>query len=169
LKRPEHKLGGILSQPAKQSLPACPPKMKLTLSTLLGLVALASAVVVPSSGRRSYEGYKVYRLSVGQEVDKVADIIERLGLTTWKGAPRAGAVSDIVVPPSQIEAFLAEISGMEVVTMHEDLGLSIEDEASFRVYEGASQHPPLSGLITNHLLLSGLGRQFLVHLVPQLQ
>lgn len=108
---------------------------------LLGAAPLAAASPAPapqsSSQRVSYDGYKVFRLPVGTDASKVAGIVDRLGLSTWKGAPRAGSFADVVVPPAQVDAFRGEIAGMEaVVTMHEDLGASIAEEASFQAYAG---------------------------------
>lgn len=110
--------------------------MRFSLLASSGLLGLSSAVAVQSQGRKSYDGYKVFRLSVGQDVAKVNNVIGKLGLTTWKGTPRAGAAADIVVPPSEVAAFEAEISGMEAVTMHEDLGASIAEESTFSTYAG---------------------------------
>ena len=84
----------------------------------------------------SYDGYKVFRVSVGDEVDKVRNIVSNLGLSTWKGAPRANAMADIVVPPHQLDAFNSEIANMQFITMHENLGASIAEEAKFGVYAG---------------------------------
>lgn len=97
--------------------------------------ALSTAVVVQNRPQRvSYDGYKVFRVSVGKEVAKVNDIVSSLGLTTWKGAPRAGAFADIVVPPTKLEAFADKVVGMDATTMHEDLGASISEESAFQVY-----------------------------------
>lgn len=112
--------------------------MKYSLLFLSGLLALSSATAVQSP-QKSYDRYKVVRLSVGEDVAKVTNMINRLGLTTWKGNPRAGAAADIVVPPSQIDAFEAEIAGMGAITMHENLGASIAEESTFSVYAGSSQ------------------------------
>ncbi|KAE9580392.1 Metallocarboxypeptidase A-like protein [Colletotrichum fructicola] len=108
-------------------------KSLAVLSTTFA-AASAAAVAGASSQRVSYDGTKVFRVSVGDEVDRVNGVINKLQLNTWKGVPRAGALADIVVPPEQVDEFNAEISGLNVTTMHEDLGLSIADESSFSVY-----------------------------------
>lgn len=110
--------------------------MKYNFLVSSAVLALASAAAAQAPQRRSYDGYKVVRLTVGQDVAKVNGIIDRLGLTTWKGKPRAGAAADIVIPPSQADAFVAETTGMEAVTMHEDLGASIAQESTFHIYAG---------------------------------
>lgn len=106
------------------------------LAASAGLLSLASAAALQSAHAKSYSGFKVFRLSVGQDVAKVSSIIEKLDLTTWMGGPRAGKHADIVVPPAQVAAFKAATAGMESFTMHEDLGLSIDDQNSFSTYAG---------------------------------
>jgi hypothetical protein len=112
--------------------------MKTSASLLLSLPCFAAAAAVQQA-KVSYDGYKVFRVAVGDEVAKVNGIVEKLGLATWKGAPRANAMADIVVPPAQLEAFNAEIGDMDSITMHEDLGASIAEESDFSVYAGTQQ------------------------------
>jgi hypothetical protein len=117
------------------------------LSVLSVFTAAVSAASLNQQVTKiSYDGYKVIRLAVGEEVDKVNGIVSNLGLKTWKGAPRAGAYADIVVPPSQFKAFSAATSGMEAITMHQDLGASIAEESSFHTYAG------MFGLIASRIL-----------------
>lgn len=99
-------------------------------------LSLASAAAVTKPERVSYDGYKVFRVAVGDQVAKVNDVVSSLGLSTWKGAPRAGAFADIVVPPTKIDAFNGKIIGLDTVTMHEDLGASIAEESNFHTYAG---------------------------------
>lgn len=103
------------------------PKMKYSLA-VSGLFALASAATLAptsSSPKKSYAGYKVVRLSVGPDVAAVQGMVDRLGLATWMGAPRANAKTDIVVPPERVSAFEAETAGMDSLLMHDDLGASM--------------------------------------------
>jgi hypothetical protein len=102
---------------------------------LAGLLAVASAVDV-NHEKVSYDGYKVVRLAVGDRVNRVNKIISKLDLKTWKGAPRAGAFADIVIPPSQIAAFDTEVTGMDIEIMHENLGAAMDHEANFMAYAG---------------------------------
>ncbi|KAJ9148825.1 Zinc carboxypeptidase [Coniochaeta hoffmannii] len=101
-------------------------------------VSLASAAAVAKPERVSYDGYKVFRVAVGDQVAKVNDVVSSLGLATWKGAPRAGAFADIVVPPTKIDSFAEKVAGLDTVTMHEDLGASIAEESSFHTYAAGS-------------------------------
>ncbi len=50
----------------------------------------------------SYDGYKVFRVAVGEDAERLTGIISKLGLKTWKGAPKAGATADVVVPPRRL-------------------------------------------------------------------
>ncbi|KAF6823164.1 zinc carboxypeptidase [Colletotrichum musicola] len=111
-----------------------------SLAALSAFVAAASAASIAAGGNKrvTYEGTKVFRVSVGDEVDRVNDVVSKLSLSTWKGAPRAGALADIVVPAAEVDAFQAEIAGMNVTTMHEDLQASIDDESSFQLYAAGS-------------------------------
>ena len=107
------------------------------LSTYCALASAAAAA--PRPQRVSYDGYKVFRVDVGDQVDKVNDVVSSLGLSTWKWAPRAGAFADIVVPPTKVDAFANEIADLSAVTMHEDLGASIAEESGFEAYAGMSK------------------------------
>ncbi|KAK3322993.1 carboxypeptidase A2 [Apodospora peruviana] len=111
-------------------------KYSLSLSVVPLLLSVASAAVAgrPKPEFKSYDGYKVFRVPVGSDASKVSGIVNKLGLTTWKGAPRAGAFADIVVPPTELAAFSKEIAGMDAVTMHDDLGASIAEESTFQTY-----------------------------------
>ncbi|KAK5659583.1 hypothetical protein OQA88_785 [Cercophora sp. LCS_1] len=105
---------------------------------LLSLAALASAASVRSHSAKSYDGYKVFRLDVGQDVERVNGVIDKLGLSTWMGKPKAGGKSDIVVPPSAVDAFAKEVEGLGLLAMHEDLGASIRAQEEYGVYAAGS-------------------------------
>jgi len=108
------------------------------LSSLLALSSTAFAASVPpsSSQKKSYSGYKVIRLSVGQDVAKINDLIDKLGLTTWMGAPRQNGRADVVIPPGQVAEFEAQTKGMKSVIMHDDLGRAISEQEGYNVYAG---------------------------------
>jgi hypothetical protein len=107
-----------------------------SLLFFLPLFALASAFAVP--GKVSYDGYKVIRLAVGNNVAQVNDIIDKLSLSTWKGGPKANGFADIVIPPRQIQSFYESTAHMSSEVMHNDLGASIAEESKFDVYVGMS-------------------------------
>jgi murein tripeptide amidase MpaA len=109
--------------------------MMKSIATTLGFLGLVSGAVLQER-KVSYSGTRVVRVSVGNNVDKVNDVISKLSLTTWKGKPRAGAFADIVIPPSQQAAFDREITGLNTVVMHADLGASIAAESDFQAYAG---------------------------------
>lgn len=105
-----------------------------SFTLLSAFLASASAAVIQPQ-RVSYDGYKVYRVSVGKNnIGRINDIIEKLNLQTWKSAKKAGSFADIVVHPSQLEAFNKETFDLKPVVMHEDLGVSIAEESAFQPY-----------------------------------
>lgn len=103
---------------------------------LLSLTAVVTAASVNSHSAKSYDGYKVFRVDVGRDAERVNGVIDKLGLSTWMGKPRAGGKSDIVVPPSAVESFAKEVEGLGMLTMHEDLGASIREQEEYSVYAG---------------------------------
>ncbi|KAJ1329880.1 carboxypeptidase A4 [Microdochium nivale] len=136
--------------------------MKLLLSacTLLGLASAATL----QPRKISYDGFQVVRLPVGMDASKVTDIVNKLGLSTWKGAPKAGHYTDIVVAPEKIAAFTKATAGMERSVLHENLGQSIAAESEFPAFSIAavnstwfnSYHP-----YADHLgFLRGLQQQY---------
>lgn len=108
--------------------------MRTFLLPLLAATSASCAAIEPRTV--SYDGYKVFRVAVGDEVERVNGIVRNLSLTTWKGAPRRNAMADIVVAPDQLEQFRAQTVGLQAVTMHEDLGAAIAEESSFSIYAG---------------------------------
>lgn len=112
--------------------------MRTSLAILPCLLA-AGAWAAATPARVSFDGYKVFRVPVRDEAQRVNDVVARLGLGVWQPASRKGAFADIEVPPSKVDDFAREMQGLELITMHEDLGRSIADEASFEVYAGTSR------------------------------
>lgn len=101
--------------------------------------AIAGSTVQPR--KVSYDGYGVFRLPVGSYISKVAEIVDKLELDTWKSFKKPGAYADVVVPPEKLEAFHQEVAGLEgVEVMHEDLGASIvaEQEPAMTILEDSS-------------------------------
>lgn len=84
----------------------------------------------------SYKDDKAIRLGVGENVSKVKLMMRDLSLSTWNGAPQANKYVDLVVPQSKLAAFTTSTANMETHIMHEDLGASIEKEASYGAYSG---------------------------------
>jgi hypothetical protein len=145
------------------------------LTVITSWLSLASAATVAKPQKVSYDGYKVFRVSVGDQVAKVNDVVSSLGLTTWKGAPKAGAFADIVVPPTKIDAFADRIAGLDATTMHDDLGASIAEESNFHVYAGVYRAERISDETVHLRILiltcytSRFGQQHVVQLVPRIR
>ena len=105
--------------------------MKL-LSLTLASLGLASAASVASPV--SYDGWKVYRVTVGENKAKLSKVMSNLELKTWKGKVETSAVVDVVVPPTQIGAFITSTEDFNTMLMHDNLGDSIAEESTFGVY-----------------------------------
>ncbi|PHH62611.1 hypothetical protein CDD81_6845 [Ophiocordyceps australis] len=113
-----------------------------TLSACLTLLA-AAATAAPTDTPEdavSYNGFKVFRVPVQGDPQRINDVASQLNLTFWQPASRKGAFADIEVPPAMVDAFNKEMEtdGTQVTVMHEDLGQSISDEATFGVYADGS-------------------------------
>jgi carboxypeptidase A4 len=108
-------------------------------------IGLASAAAVTK--KANYDNFKVYRVDVGEDSSKLGSLIEKLGLSTWKGKPETSSVVDVVVPPTQILQFEAGTKGLSSKVMHENLGASIADEATFGVYGGVEGIYPSNPLV----------------------
>jgi hypothetical protein len=111
--------------------------MKPLLAISLRFSLFASLV---AAARVSYEGAKAMRVAVGEDVTIVANLISSLSLPTWKGAPQGipkpNSHVDLVVPAAKIAAFEQRTAGMTLETMHEDLGMAIEEEGRMAKYAG---------------------------------
>lgn len=102
-------------------------KQLALFSLAFSLGALGNPLIQPR--QVSYDGFEVFRVPVGNDVSKVAEIVEKLGLETWKSYRKPGAFADVVVSPEKLEAFHEEVAGMEgVEVMHENLAASIAAE-----------------------------------------
>ncbi|KAF2867355.1 hypothetical protein BDV95DRAFT_598048 [Massariosphaeria phaeospora] len=98
----------------------------------LAFLGLASAASVASPV--SYDGWKVYRVKVGDNAAKFSEVVSSLQLETWKGKVGSSAVVDVMVPPSSVSEFEKSADDLNAELMHDDLGLSIADETLFSVY-----------------------------------
>lgn len=92
------------------------------------LCAMAN-VAAPQPRQVSYDGYSVHRVPVGDDTAQVSNIVDKLELETWKSFKKPGSYADVVVPPEKLEAFQAEVAGIEgVKVMHSNLAESIAAE-----------------------------------------
>jgi carboxypeptidase A4 len=102
-------------------------------------VGLASLTLVSAASVAKpvdYDGWKVYRVNVGDDSTKLASVVDNLKLATWKGKVATSKVVDLMVPPTQIQDFEKSAEGLNTEVMHENLGASISDETKFSVYAG---------------------------------
>ncbi|KAL8715441.1 MAG: hypothetical protein Q9220_000775 [cf. Caloplaca sp. 1 TL-2023] len=109
----------------------------MRLFLLASLVSsLVSAVVVPR--KANYDGYKVVRLDVGNNLAKVESLIQKLSLKTWNGGPKQDSEVDVVVPADKVSEFDANTADLSSSVMHENLGASIAAETIYPVYDVGS-------------------------------
>lgn len=102
----------------------------------LSSVGLAAAASIATTAKVNYDGWRVYRVNVGDKTAEFAKVVSDIGLEIWKGKADKSPVVDVMVSPSQLEAFEKESGELEVKLMHEDLGSSIFAEADFPAYAG---------------------------------
>lgn len=100
------------------------------------LLSLGFALATAASvfAQVSYDGAQAVRVVTGDDVIPLMEIIDKLGLASWKGVapdgtPRANANVDLVVPAEKVVEFTDLVDGMEFEVLHEDLGASISAEA----------------------------------------
>jgi murein tripeptide amidase MpaA len=98
-------------------------------AALAAIVATASAAVVPAPSV-SYDGFKVFRVSVAESNAAINNVVAKLGLETWENSGRPGSFADVVVPPAKLAQFTAATADMGVSLMHDDLGVSIAQESA---------------------------------------
>lgn len=108
--------------------------MKFQLSHLILALGAASEVIA----KVSYDGAKAMRVSVGEDVQPIVEVIQQLSLPIWKGTadgiPRPNGHVDLVVPADKVAEFEDLTAAMTTEVMHEDLGLSIAEEGNMAAY-----------------------------------
>jgi hypothetical protein len=67
---------------------------------------------------------------------KFSTLVNNLGLATWKGRPETSNVVDVMVSPSQLEAWDQAAEALDTQIMHDNLGEAVAAEADFPVYAG---------------------------------
>ncbi|KAJ2965442.1 hypothetical protein NQ176_g10612 [Zarea fungicola] len=100
------------------------------------LLTLAVAASVPQSV--SYDGHKVFRVPVHDDGAYLQSVVDKLDVSVWQPPSKKGAFADIQVAPHLVKAFEAAMSGHELITMHDDLGQSVKEEAIFPIYAAGS-------------------------------
>lgn len=104
-------------------------KLAVALFCVASSLGVLANPATPRPRAITYDGFSVFRVPVGNDASKVAEIVDKLQLDTWKSFRKPGAYADVVVPPEQREAFDAEVAGIEgVEVMHENLAASIAAE-----------------------------------------
>jgi len=111
----------------------------------VSLLVLASVV---SSAKVSYNGAKAFRIPVGEDVTPLMDVIQKLDLPIWKGAPNGipspNSHVDLVVPAKSVKEFNKMTKSMKTEVMHEDLGAAIDAEGTAPEFSSKYFRLPLS-------------------------
>ena len=100
--------------------------MKAFLVTPFILSLASAAALLQREEQVSYDGYKVFRIATGDNLDLVEAQLANLTLQTWNFD--VSKHIDVVVSPDQLAAFGA--LPLETSVMHEDLGASIKAEST---------------------------------------
>jgi hypothetical protein len=102
----------------------------------LGLASVGLAAAASVTTKANYDDWKVYRVNVGNNNAKFSKVVSDIGLETWKGKADSSSVVDVMVAPSQLQAWTKAAKQFQVELMHENLGQSISAEADFPEYAG---------------------------------
>ncbi|KAF2179352.1 hypothetical protein K469DRAFT_730642 [Zopfia rhizophila CBS 207.26] len=100
----------------------------------LGLASLTLVSAASVAKKANYDGFKVYRVNVGEDSAKLSEVVSKLELATWKGKVETSKIVDVMVPPSQIQEFEKSAESLNTELMHDNLGLSISEETAYSVY-----------------------------------
>jgi len=108
-----------------------------SLAVALALASSVLGVSIAADYTSRYDGIKVLRVPTVDKVDAFDELIDSLSLQRWKGTRQH---IDVEVPADKYDDFLAAANslyrnstaaeGVEVTTMHDDLGASIREETA---------------------------------------
>ncbi|OAA34208.1 carboxypeptidase [Metarhizium rileyi] len=107
-----------------------------SLTHLFPFLVPVAALAVESAV--SYYGHQVFRVPVTDDGSHIQSVIDKLKVNIWQPPTRKGAFADVQVAPSQLEDFRKAMEGHQLITMHEDLGKSILEEGTYKVYAAGS-------------------------------
>ncbi|KAF2272357.1 uncharacterized protein EI97DRAFT_212145 [Westerdykella ornata] len=110
----------------------------MKVAAALGLASLGFASAASVATQVDYTGWKVYRVNVGHNNAQFSKAVQDVGVETWKGKAESSDVVDVMVAPTQIDAWEKAVADFEVKVMHDDLGQSIAAEGDFPVYISAT-------------------------------
>jgi hypothetical protein len=95
-------------------------------TTILSSICLALATLATASEKFSYDGYKVYRVKTGKNLEAVQSKLESFDFEQWNHDSTSHI--DILLPSSQTASF--EALGLSYHVMHANLGDSIAAESA---------------------------------------
>lgn len=100
--------------------------MKAFLVTPLLLSLASAAALLQRDEPVSYDGYKVFRIATGDNLESIEAQLSNFTLQAWN--LDFSKHMDVAVSPDQLAAFSA--LSLDTSVMHEDLGAAIKDESS---------------------------------------
>lgn len=101
-----------------------PPIMRFIIAAHF-LLSLALGTALPTREETvNYDGYKVYRVTTGENLTTVQDELSNFSFQPWN--IDVSKYMDIAISPEQIEDF--ESLNLDKALMHEDLGADIKAE-----------------------------------------
>lgn len=107
---------------------------KFTMEIFLLILYLLTLVSAANTGGKvSYDGHRVFRIEIDDNLPRVNGLLRSLLLSTWN---RATNTVDVVVPPGKSKIFQEKTANITTHVMHEDLGASIAEEARYKNYLG---------------------------------
>ncbi|KAI3339030.1 hypothetical protein F4824DRAFT_68880 [Ustulina deusta] len=126
-------------------------KLKLKVGGLLLAIAglaIASPLTQPTSAKVSYDGYKVYRVSLSGDASAAHVVVDSSSIELQRRREKSGTWTvDVAVAPDDIRAFEAsERAVHSVVVLSHDLGADFAAEARVEESLGVSTKGALPGL-----------------------
>ncbi|KAH8179486.1 zinc carboxypeptidase domain-containing protein [Sarocladium implicatum] len=98
--------------------------MKLSIFATLALTSAGVLAAPKAEKPKSYDGFKVFRVSTHGETSQVESKLEDVTYQPWE---HSDTYLDVVIGPDDLEAF--EKLGLDARVMHKNLGQSISEEA----------------------------------------
>lgn len=98
--------------------------MKFFLAAPFLLASASAAALREREEKISYDGFKVYRVTTGDNLNTVQEELSEFSLQSWN--IDISKYMDVAVSPEQIEKF--ESLSLDKTLMHEDLGADIKAE-----------------------------------------
>ncbi len=100
------------------------------MRVIISLTVLAQLALALAEDKTpvSYDGAKVFRAVIDDDVERANQTVSSLNLSIWTGRVNPNRFIDVVVPRDALATFEAQTGNWTKTIMHEDLGASIRAE-----------------------------------------